>query len=169
MGSHHLIPTGAVENPAVINRAPERLVGVGFRCWMAVYKTGDISSWEYAWNLYANQLGACRARVAVAELGLWVRTIQQISGREITTLKPNCAGFCRDECVAISMIAASQHKVCPALRACAFTLIGCNEVEMIMSATDRFAVMLNAMDQRLAAASIGSSAQYISSPSTTAH
>jgi len=30
-------------------REPERLVGLGFRAWLAGYQTGDISCWEEAW------------------------------------------------------------------------------------------------------------------------
>ncbi len=155
--------------PNIVRRGPERLVGIGFRCWIAGYKTGDIKSWEFAWDLYARELGACRARVAVGELGCWVRKIQDVAGREIMTMPAECAGFCRDECVAISMIAASQHKVCPALKACAFALIGCSEVESLMTATDQFALTLNALNQRLDAASICSAAPFVSSPNTTRH
>ena len=140
--------------PTLEHRRPERLVGVGFRCWLDGFSSGNIASWETAWNLYANELGACRARVAVQELGLWVGKIKDVSGREITTLPHHCPGFCRDECVAISMVAASQHKVCPAMRACAFALIGCSDMEGLLTSTDRFAVMLDALDQRLSPNSI---------------
>lgn len=30
--------------------APERLVGVGFRCWLAGYRTSDIGCWDVAWH-----------------------------------------------------------------------------------------------------------------------
>lgn len=135
-------------------RRPERLVGIGFRCWLDGFSSGNIAGWETAWNLYTSELGACRARVAVHELGLWVGKIRDVSGREITTLPHHCTGFCRDECVAISMVAASQHKVCPAMRACAFALIGCSDMEGLLTATDRFAVMLDAVGQRLSPHSI---------------
>ena len=35
----------------------EWLVGVGFRCWLAGYDTGDIACWENGWNEYT----ACSA------------------------------------------------------------------------------------------------------------
>ncbi len=35
----------------------EWLVGVGFRCWLAGYDTGDIACWENGWNAYAQALG----------------------------------------------------------------------------------------------------------------
>ena len=40
---------------------PERLVGLGFRYWLAGYRTGDISSWEKAWDTYSSAMGAAAA------------------------------------------------------------------------------------------------------------
>ncbi len=150
-------------------KTPEKLVGVGFRCWMAGYRTGDVSSWEYAWNLYASELGPVAAKTAVGELGAWVRAINDCSGRSIATMPADCPGFCRDECVAISMIAASQHKVCPALKACAFALIGCSQVETIMAQTDSFALTLAALDQRLSTNSICMAANLVPLTSSSQH
>jgi hypothetical protein len=121
---------------------------------MTGYQTGDIACWEEAWNVYEATLGPTRARVAVGELGGWVRKIQRVAGRDITTFPTGCRSFCRDECVAISMVAASQHKVCPALRACAFALIGSAVIDDVMAETDSFALTLAALDQRLDAGSI---------------
>jgi hypothetical protein len=168
-----ILPPRAVSsrNPpdSPILNGPERLVGIGFRCWFAGYRTGDIGNWEYAFKLYARDLGACGARVAVGELSTWVRKIQDVAGREITTLPAACPGFCRDECVAISMIAASQHKVCPALRACAFALIGCSDVDAIMTHTDSFALTLAALDQRLSTNSICMAANLVPPTSMLQH
>jgi hypothetical protein len=150
-------------------KGPERLVGVGFRCWLAGCRTGDITNWEYAFNMYARELGACGARAAVGELSCWVRKIRDVAGRDISTLPTDCPGFCRDECVAISMIAASQHKVCPAMRACAFALIGCSNVDAIMTHTDSFALTLAALDQRLSPSSIGMAANLVPPTSMAQH
>jgi hypothetical protein len=150
-------------------KTPEKLVGVGFRCWMTGYRTGNVESWEYAWNLYATELGANAAKTAVGELGSWVRKINDCAGRSISTMPSDCPGFCRDECVAISMIAASQHKVCPAMRACAFALIGCSQVEAIMTETDRFALTLAALDQRLSTNSICMAANLVPLTSSAQH
>lgn len=148
---------------------PEKLVGVGFRCWMAGYRTGNLDSWEFAWNLYASELGPTAAKTAVGELGSWVRKINDCAGRTIAIMPTDCPGFCRDECVAISMIAASQHKVCPAMRACAFALIGCSQIESIMTETDRFALTLAALDQRLSTNSICMAANLVPLTSSAQH
>lgn len=137
-----------------VTGTPERLVGLGFRCWMSGYQTGDIGCWEEAWNVYAATLGAKSARVAMSELSCWVRKIRHVAGRDIGTFPTGCRSFCRDECVAISMVAASQHKVCPALRACAFALLGSQMIDDVMAETDSFALTLAALDQRLEPASI---------------
>jgi hypothetical protein len=42
-----------------------------------------------------------------------VRTIKNKARREIEVFPMGCKGFCRDECIAISMVAACQHDACP--------------------------------------------------------
>jgi hypothetical protein len=131
-------------------KTPERLVGVGFRCWISGYRHGDIRCWETAWNLYSRELGARSGRIALSGLSQWVRKLRNSAGREIVALSPGCASFCRDECIAISMIAAAQHKVCPALRACVFAMIESSAVEAVMEETNSFAFTLSKLDQHLA-------------------
>ena len=63
-------------------KRPERLVGVGFRCWLAGYQTDDINCWETGWNLFASELGPASAKTAVTELSCWVsRFTKQPAGR----------------------------------------------------------------------------------------
>jgi hypothetical protein len=127
----------------------ERLVGVGFRCWLAGYDTGDISCWENGWNEYARALGAERAKRAVTELACWVRAVRASAARKIEYCPVDCPGFCADECMAISIIAASQHHRCPAMRACALALTGSDLVAPVIDAANAFADALQDADQRL--------------------
>jgi hypothetical protein len=127
----------------------EWLVGVGFRCWLAGYDTGDISCWEHGWNEYSRVLGAERAKRAVTELACWVRAVRSSAARKIEYYPFACPGFCTDECMAISLIAASQHHRCPAMRACALALTGSDLVEPVISAANGFADVLEEADQRL--------------------
>jgi hypothetical protein len=53
----------------------ERLVGIGFRCWLSGYQTDDINCWETGWNLFARELGTDCAKAAVTELSCWVRAV----------------------------------------------------------------------------------------------
>ena len=133
---------------------PEQLVGVGFRGWMAGYEYSDISCWEQVWNLYASALGPRAAKATITELGSWVREVRHTSCRSIETYPPGCAGFCRDECIAISVIAAIQHHHCPALRACAFALMGTSDINPMLDQAAEFAVTLKATDQVLSATMI---------------
>lgn len=133
---------------------PERMVGIGFRCWLAGYETGDINCWEAGWNHISRELSPQRAKPVVAELACWVRVIRAAACRKLEYYPVNCAGFCRDECFAISMIAACQHNACPALRACAFALIGESLVDPVVSASEGFAGVLSDVDINLSADSI---------------
>jgi len=127
----------------------EWLVGVGFRCWLAGYDTGDIGCWEKGWNEYNRVLGASRAKRAVTELACWVRAVRSSASRKIQYYPLARSGFCNDECMAISLIAASQHHRCPAMQACALALTGSDLVEPVIDAANAFADALQEADQRL--------------------
>lgn len=123
-----------------------QLVGVGFRCWVAGYQTGDIDCWETAWNTYAVALGPKCAKRAVGELSSWVRTIRGHATRKIEVYPAGCRRFCRDECMAAAMVAACQASVCPALRACTYALLEQNNLEAVLDSTEDFAGLLRDMD-----------------------
>lgn len=137
----------------------EWLVGMGFRCWLAGYDTGDIAYWENGWNTYQRTLGAERARRAVTELACWVRAVRASASRKIEYSPFGCPGFCADECLAISLIAASQHHRCPAMRACALALTGSELVDPVLDAANGFADALHEADQRLSPEAVASMAR----------
>lgn len=154
---------------AAMSRGPEHLVGVGFRCWLKGYETGEINCWEHAWTTYSAALGTVDAKRALGDLSCWVRSIRGRAQRRIETFPPGCRGFCRDECVAISMIASCQHNACPALRACAFTLLGCPAIDEVVQGAESFAETLRSLRQVLSPASICSVAQYAPPHSHATH
>lgn len=125
---------------------PARLVGVGFRCWLAGYQTGDIACWEVAWNSFAVALGPARAKRAVTDLSCWVRAINSAAQRPIEVFPAGCATFCRDECMAVSMVAAGQNSVCPAMRACAYALLETSDVEQVVDSARAFGDALRDVD-----------------------
>lgn len=153
--------------PALELAVPERLVGVGFRLWLNGLKSGDIRFWEEAWCAYSRCMGAATAKAAVSELASWVRLIKCHSQRELHTAAPGCERFCRDECVAISMIAACQHNACPAMRACAFTLLGCSMIDEVVEVAENFAHTLQDADQVLSPA-LTSNPALLTMPAATA-
>ena len=140
---------GGQRRPIPVRSGAEWLVGVGFRCWLAGYDTGDIACWENGWNEYNRLLGPSRAKRAVTELACWVRTLRSTASRKIEYYPFGRPGFCPDECMAISLIAASQHHRCPAMRACALALTGSELVEPVIDAANAFADALQDADQRL--------------------
>ncbi len=73
----------------------EWLVGVGFRCWLAGYDTGDIACWENGWNEYARALGTERAKRAVTELACWVRAVRATASRKIEYYPVRLRGLLR--------------------------------------------------------------------------
>ncbi len=118
--------------PNAIQMTPARLVGLGFRGWVAGYEYQDTSCWENVWETYSVQLGAGPAKRAITELSAWVRVLRQTAERRIEIYPAGCMRFCRDECIAIAVIAACQQNACPALHACAEALIGTGAVEPML-------------------------------------
>ena len=127
----------------------ERLVGLGFRYWLKGFRTGDISCWERAWCAYSDALGAATAKGVVTDLAGWVRAINRHARRDLETAAVDCDRFCRDECIAIEMISACQHEACPAMRACAFALLGCSMIEEVVRGAENFAATMRGADQVL--------------------
>jgi len=139
----------AVIMPAPEMAGPERLVGLGFRYWLTGFRTGDISCWERAWRAYSNVLGPAVAKGAVGDLACWVRAINRHGQRDLKTATVDCDRFCRDECIAIEMISACQHDACPAMRACAFALLGCSMIDEVVQGAETFAATMRGADQVL--------------------
>jgi len=128
---------------------PERLVGLGFRYWLKGFRTGDISCWDRAWCAYSDALGPSAAKGVVTDLACWVRAINRHARRDLETAAVDCERFCRDECIAIEMISACQHEACPAMRACAFALLGCSMIDEVVQGAGSFAATMRGADQVL--------------------
>jgi hypothetical protein len=92
----------------LLDRKPERLVVTGLRCCMAGYNFGDIDCWETAWRGYCLELGTSDARRLMGELQYWVRCLRAESLRALDVFPHGCRHVCRDECMALSLIAALQ-------------------------------------------------------------
>lgn len=134
-------------------RLAERLVGVGFRCWMAGFDTGDIQCWESAWRIYSDKLGPDAAKTVIAELGCWARVLNVARAREIRYFPfyhpLDRLQFCEDECTAIGMIAAGQHGMTDIVRDSACALIGSHDCAVIEEAAFSFAHTLQAAGIKL--------------------
>lgn len=153
-------PTPSPASPLASNvislnaRIPERLVGVGFRCWLTGFTTGDIACWEEAWNAFSQTLGTDRAKSLLLDLSQFVRAVSEASERAIHVQRPGCSGFCRDECLAISIIAACQHDARDALASSTSALIGSEAIGDALLGAQTFACGMKAANQLLSADSI---------------
>jgi hypothetical protein len=90
--------------------------------------------------------GGARRAQAVTDLSCWVRAINSAAQRPIEVFPAGCATFCRDECMAVSMVAAGQNSVCPAMRACAYALLETSDVEQVVDSARAFGDALRDVD-----------------------
>jgi hypothetical protein len=156
----HRLNTSTPANLASANvvplhsRAPERLVGIGFRCWLKGFTTGDIGCWEEAFTTFSGTLGHERAKALLLDLSQFVRAVTATSERDIQVQASGCGGFCRDECLAISIIAACQHDSRQALRSSACALIGSEDIGDALNGAQTFACGLKSANQWLSADSV---------------
>lgn len=97
------------ESADLLARPAEQLAIGGVRCWIAGYELGDIQCWETAWSDYSSELGPRVARGVMTELQHFVRALRDGAVRQISCLPHCCRKLCRDECMALSLLSASQH------------------------------------------------------------
>jgi hypothetical protein len=100
------------------DRAPERLVLEGYRRWLAGFESGSVTPWEMTQTLYEELLGAAEGRRVVAELAHFVRTLRRCAACPLKSFPFNAHHVCRDECLALGLIAALQHDDQEAARTC---------------------------------------------------
>ncbi len=146
---------------ANLNRAAARLprsnlrvaqmVGRSFRCGIHARREKSDVAWSFAWQELAGVLGPEAADQLFNALGGFVASVDAAAGRKIEVLPKGCPGLCRDECLAVSIIAAAQLGACPALRACVFALIENGEIDPCVQSAARFSHALSETGYRLPA------------------
>jgi hypothetical protein len=137
---------------------PETCVGRSFRCGMHALRSGDQANWARAWQELAQACRSTEADKLLVRLAVFVETVEAASSRRIDVLPTGCPGLCRDECLAVSILAASQHGACPALRACAFALLEVSHMDRPLQAATAFADELRCAGFVLSAQSVCNSA-----------
>jgi hypothetical protein len=126
-----------------------QMVGRSFRCGMLARREASGLSWSFAWQEIASVAGPAQADHLVTALGHFVESVDRTAARRIEVLPKGCPGLCRDECLAVSIIAASQLGACPALKACVFALIDCNNIETCIATAGTFSTALYQAGQSL--------------------
>ncbi|MEW5964075.1 MAG: hypothetical protein AB1749_10985 [Pseudomonadota bacterium] len=163
-------PTGIRRDahPAPADSA-EMLVGYGFRGWIAGYQTGDVGCWERVWRLYSNLITPKRAATVVGSLAEWAKCVNASAQRRVEVNPLDDCTFCRDECLAVSMIAACQHNTCPAMRACAFALIDNSLVDEVLYHAGTFAITMRSIDRIVSPAWIVNASALVDPVATARH
>lgn len=137
-------------SPPLTSRRPEQLVGLGFRCSLACLRTDDPAFARVACSRLTTALSLHEApRALVLQFSAWALAIEASAERPIGILPIEAIGFCRDECLAVALVAACQHQACPALRACAFALMGTADLGRALAATETLAATLLEADALL--------------------
>lgn len=130
------------EDPSPLSdpaRRAERLVGLGFRCWVRGLQTSDTRFFDVCSRQYIQSFGLKDGLVLSTRLGFWVNALTDVRKRPFSIFEVGSHGFSHDEAVAISMIAASQHAECPALRACIFAITEAIDIDLAQLAAQDFA------------------------------
>jgi hypothetical protein len=118
---------------------PERLVGLGFRCWVRGVQTNDSRFFDVCSRQYVQAFGLKDGLVLSTKLGSWVNALDKVSKRPLRIEKISRHGFSTDEVIAISMIAACQHSECPALQACVYAMTEAADIQYPQRAAQDFA------------------------------
>lgn len=105
-------------NGCYFDRVPEKLVLEGYRRWLAGYDTGSVTPWEMGWALYTQLLGGAEGRRALSDLSHFVRTLRNCAACPLLSFPFGAHHVCRDECLALGLIAALQHDDDAAASAC---------------------------------------------------
>lgn len=132
-----------------LERRPERLVVEGYRRWMAGYETGSIEPWELAWSYYTSEFGDVEGRRAVADLSSFVRALRGCAQCPLRIFPYGAKSLCREECLAVGLIAACQHNDLTLRGGCITALGGCPRSNEIGEAAGRYAATLMELGQAL--------------------
>lgn len=136
-------------NAPVLSRQPERLVVEGMRYWLNGYLTGSIDCWELGWSLFSREIGSRDARRLFGDLSYWVRETRFAAERPLACFPYGCQCLCRDECLALSVVASAQNGASDVCRFAATQLVGEQAAEPAEKAALVFAEALDAVHQRL--------------------
>jgi hypothetical protein len=115
-----------------------QMVGRSFRYGILARREMRDLGWSFAWQEIAGVTGPDEADRLLSVLGQFVGCVEASAARRIEVLPKACPGLCRDECLAVSVVAASQTGACPALRACVFALIDCANVDPCIRSAGTF-------------------------------
>lgn len=130
-------------------RPAEKLVLEGYRHWTAGYDTGSVVPWEMAWGLYSGILGSSNARIALAELSHFIRTLGRCAHCPLRAFPFGAHHICREECLTLGLIAANQYGDAQAAELCLGALACAPRLREVGEAATDFAATLSRFEQKL--------------------
>lgn len=139
---------GVGEN-ANLRRQPELLVLEGYWHWLAGYISGEIQPWECVRQKYAELIGGRQARLVLSDLAHWVRVLGLSRADGLTHFPSGCAHLCRDECLALALVASAQNGDEDASLFAARAISSGDKSVLIIDATRDYADALVEAGQRL--------------------
>ena len=118
---------------------PMGFIGRGFRNWVQGIEAKDNQHFDRCLQLFVDGFGIKSGIVLSTQLGYWVDALDHCKARPFDIYEPDAAGFSHDEVMAISLVAASQHADCPALKACLYAITQSSDTHYAQQATQVFA------------------------------
>jgi hypothetical protein len=131
------------------DRTAEKLVLEGYRRWAVGFETGSVISWEMAYGLYSELLGARNGNRALSELSFFVRTLRHCALCPLKTFPFGSHHVCREECLTLGLIAGLQNCDMVAARTCLNAMACPSRQEEVENAAITFAETLVELDQVL--------------------
>lgn len=137
------------------------LVAFGFRGCLIGWRDRSSAARAAVARRYVGMFGLVQARTLLTELEPWTSCAYRTACRPIELEALDCAtAISGDERLAVSIVAAAQHGVCPVMEACAAALLHSPNVAPMLVGARRFATALMQADQVLEPWSISSAAEF---------
>lgn len=121
----------------------EQLVALGFRCALTCLRNlPDAADGTAASRLSGLVTNGRLPQSSRSSFLAWGLSIECSAIRPVTILPVTAPSFCRDERLSAALVAAVQHRHCPALIASIAALLGTSDVGRVLAATGEVAEML---------------------------
>ncbi|WP_221722165.1 hypothetical protein [Ochrobactrum sp. SFR4] len=130
-------------------RQAEKLVLEGYRHWTSGFETGSVIPWEMAWTIYTQELGLDKAKLALAELSHFIRTLHFCAACQLKAFPYGSMHICREECLLMGLISALQNGDDTTRDACLDALVTGSRIAEVKKAAQDYAQTMAELDQVL--------------------
>lgn len=134
------------------NAPAERLFVTQYRCWIAGFSIGETFCWDLAWTALLRFVAPDVAKALYNEFHFFAFTLIVQANRSIEWRPNFCRCLCRDEYLALRLVEASQRRDFKEEISAATSLLGADQVQLLIMASRSLAQALK--DRRLVLAPI---------------